>query len=82
MQIPLHLNPRLAKMFELLMTAKTEKEISMELQISRHTVHSQIRDVYAAFGDRSRLELMAIQIREQSNRQSPNDPLTPTPINY
>jgi hypothetical protein len=42
-----------------LLEGMTEKEASIRLGISRHTVHNHVREIYAQFLVRSRSELMA-----------------------
>ncbi len=46
-------------MFNLLLEGLSEKEIAYKLGLSRHTVHSHVKDIYELAGVNSRAELLA-----------------------
>ncbi len=53
------LTPAQKRVFELLIKGKTEKDIAGILELSPHTIHSHVKDIYVAFGVHSRAELLA-----------------------
>lgn len=53
------LSPRLLETHDLLLSAKSEKQISAELGVSARTAHKYIERVYRTVGVQSRAELMA-----------------------
>jgi len=56
------LSPRQQEVLHLLLSGDSEKEIASRLNRSVHTVHTFVRQIYDAFGVRSRGELMAMFI--------------------
>ncbi len=54
------LPPRLRQVFERLMEGLSEPQIGEELQISKHTVHDYVAQIYRRFEVRSRNELIAM----------------------
>ena len=46
------------RVFQLLITGISEKQIAKELKLSVHTVHNHIREIYRVFNVHSRSELM------------------------
>jgi DNA-binding CsgD family transcriptional regulator len=55
----LALPPRLREVLTYLMQGASEKEIALELGISRHTVHYHVKQLHERFGANSRAELLA-----------------------
>ncbi len=53
------LAPRLAQTLEALLNGASEKEVSNQLGISRHTVHNYVKALHQRFGVNSRGELLA-----------------------
>ncbi len=53
------LPPRLKQVFELLMRGCTEQRIAADLEISKHTVHDYVAEIYRRFEVRSRRDLIA-----------------------
>lgn len=53
------LTPARQRVLACLLEGMTEKEASIRLGISRHTVHNHVREIYAQFLVRSRSELLA-----------------------
>lgn len=53
------LSPRIRQTLELLLVGKSEKEIADAMQLSRHTVHDYIKQIYRHHGVASRSELLA-----------------------
>jgi len=47
------------RVFDRLLTGDAEKVIARRLKISRHTVHSHVREIYRLLNVRSRAELLA-----------------------
>jgi pSer/pThr/pTyr-binding forkhead associated (FHA) protein len=47
------------RVFDLILSGLTEKEIAGRLKLSHHTVHNHIRQIYRIAGVRSRVELLA-----------------------
>jgi DNA-binding CsgD family transcriptional regulator len=56
------LTPGRLRVLACLVEGLTEKEVAARLNLSRHTVHNHIRDIYAHLGVRSRGELLAMFI--------------------
>jgi DNA-binding CsgD family transcriptional regulator len=44
----------------LLLSGLSEKQIAARLDLSRHTVHNHVKEIYRVVGVQSRAELMAI----------------------
>jgi DNA-binding CsgD family transcriptional regulator len=56
--IPANLTPREKQVFKLLMTKMNNEEIQDKLSISKNTLKTHIRNVYAKSGVKSRYELV------------------------
>jgi DNA-binding CsgD family transcriptional regulator len=54
------LPPRAREVLTLLKSGLSEKEIALQLQLSRHTIHVYIKLLYRRFGVSSRSQLMAL----------------------
>jgi DNA-binding CsgD family transcriptional regulator len=61
------LSPRRQETLDRLLAGLSEKEIAVQLGISRHTVHGYVRDIYLWYDVNSRSELMAIWIRRKAD---------------
>jgi len=57
------LAPRLRQTLELLVAGDTERQISLKLKISQHTVHVYVKKLYKRFAVGSRAELLARFVR-------------------
>jgi DNA-binding CsgD family transcriptional regulator len=57
------LTPRLRQTLEALLEGDSEKQIALRLQLSRHTIHEYVVELYRRFGVHSRAELLAIYVR-------------------
>ncbi len=55
------LSPAQFRVFIALLDGFSEKEVATKLDVSRHTVHNHVREIYARFNVTSRAELMAKQ---------------------
>ena len=53
------LPPRLSQTLDELLLGKSEKEIAMRLELSRHTIHNYVKALHQRFGVSSRGELLA-----------------------
>lgn len=53
------LSPAQNKVLDRLLTGLSEKEVAAILEISHHTVHNHVREIYSRLGVNSRAELMA-----------------------
>lgn len=53
------LPPRLSQTLEELLLGRSEKEIAMHLELSRHTIHNYVKALHQRFGVSSRGELLA-----------------------
>ncbi len=53
------LSPAQHRVFMALLDGFSEKEVATKLDVSRHTVHNHVREIYARFNVTSRAELMA-----------------------
>jgi DNA-binding CsgD family transcriptional regulator len=53
------LPPRLQQTLEELLSGKSEKEIALKLELSRHTIHNYVKALHQRFGVSSRGELLA-----------------------
>jgi len=56
---PVPVGRRLRHTLSALLRGLSEKEAAKEMGLSAHTVHSYVKQLYAAYGVRSRAELMA-----------------------
>lgn len=63
------LSPRQREVLALLLTSVTEHAVAKLLQISPHTVHVYVKQVYRLHGVRSRAGLMALFIPFESRIQ-------------
>jgi len=71
-QLGLHgLSPRLRQTLELLLAARSEKQIALDLGLSRPTVHEYISNLYRQFCVEGRAELMAYFLRRQPASRMP-----------
>jgi len=61
----LDLPPRLRQTLELLLEGCSEQEAAMRLNLSRHTIHDYVKDLYRRFGVTSRAQLLARWTRRQ-----------------
>jgi DNA-binding NarL/FixJ family response regulator len=57
------LSPRMRQTLEALMTGDSEKQIAAKMNVSPHTVHVYVKQLYKRFGASSRGELMARFVR-------------------
>ncbi|HMP04011.1 MAG TPA: FHA domain-containing protein [Gemmatales bacterium] len=53
------------RVFEMLFTECTEKEIAQRLGLSRHTVHNHVKVIFRIFNVHSRTELLAAALRSK-----------------
>lgn len=53
------LSPAQRRVFDLLLSGKSEKEVAARLHLSRNTVHNHIREIYKMADVHSRAELLA-----------------------
>jgi DNA-binding CsgD family transcriptional regulator len=53
------LSPAQKKVLDRMLTGLSEKEVAAILEISHHTVHNHVREIYSRLGVNSRAELMA-----------------------
>jgi len=58
--LPGDITPRQSEVLGHTVRGKTEKEIALEMKISRHTVHQHERDLRRKLGARNRAQLVAI----------------------
>jgi DNA-binding CsgD family transcriptional regulator len=65
--LPLSLGQR--RVFDQLLAGLSEKQVAGNLQLSRHTVHAHVRDIYRLLGVRSRSELLARFLRPDVERE-------------
>jgi DNA-binding CsgD family transcriptional regulator len=61
--VPQRLPRRLRQTLELLLTGCSEKQLALTLQLSTHTVHDYVRELYKRLGVSSRSELFAQALR-------------------
>jgi DNA-binding CsgD family transcriptional regulator len=54
------LTPGQRRVLRLLLAGLSEKQIAARLDLSRHTVHNHVKEIYRVVGVQSRAELMAI----------------------
>ena len=66
------LSPRLRETLELLLTGIAEREAAEKLAISSNTMHDYVRQVYRAFGVRTRPGLMALFVDARIRRVFPS----------
>ncbi|HEY3963788.1 MAG TPA: FHA domain-containing protein [Planctomycetaceae bacterium] len=64
------LTPAQRRVLELLLEGLKEKGVADALQISEHTVHSHIKDIYLACGVHSRGELLALFVKRHDDRKT------------
>jgi len=57
------LSPRHRSTLERLLAGMSEKQIATDVGISRHTVHTYVKEIYVRYAVNSRSELMALWIR-------------------
>lgn len=57
--IPADLPPRLRRLLERMLLGRSEKALARELELSAHTVHEYVKQLYRRLGVGSRAELMA-----------------------
>lgn len=58
-----HLSPRQRQTLQCLLAGDSEKEVANKLQISRHTVHIYVKELYKRYQVSSRSELLAKCLR-------------------
>jgi DNA-binding CsgD family transcriptional regulator len=51
----------------------SEKDVAVRLELSRHTVHSHVREIYRLLNVRTRSELLARFVRAVGERE-PSEP--------
>jgi pSer/pThr/pTyr-binding forkhead associated (FHA) protein len=66
--LPLSVGQR--RVFDQLLEGLSEKQVAVKLQLSRHTVHAHVRDIYRLLRVRSRSELLARFVRPDADRES------------
>ena len=54
------------RVFDLLIKAKSEKEVAKELHLSQNTVHSHVQAIYAVFGVHTRAQLIALALKRDT----------------
>jgi DNA-binding CsgD family transcriptional regulator len=59
------LAPRLRRVLEKLLSGLSEKQISLRLELSQHTVHEYVKGLYKELGVSSRAELLARFVRKR-----------------
>jgi DNA-binding CsgD family transcriptional regulator len=59
------LSPRLAETLQGLLDGLAEKEIAARMEISIHTVHGFVKEIYLRFGVRSRPQLLSLFMRSR-----------------
>jgi DNA-binding NarL/FixJ family response regulator len=57
------LSPRMQQTLEALIAGDSEKQIALKLQLSQHTIHVYVKQLYKRFGANSRGELLARFVR-------------------
>jgi pSer/pThr/pTyr-binding forkhead associated (FHA) protein len=61
------------RVFDLLLAGLSEKDVAVRLELSRHTVHSHVREIYRLLNVRTRSELLARFVRAIGERE-PSEP--------
>jgi pSer/pThr/pTyr-binding forkhead associated (FHA) protein len=51
------------RVFDLLLAGLSEKQVAKQLEVSRHTVHAHVRQIYRLLSVRSRSELLSKYVR-------------------
>jgi pSer/pThr/pTyr-binding forkhead associated (FHA) protein len=59
------------RVFDLLLAGLSEKQAAARLKVSRHTVHTHVRQIYRVLGVRSRAELLARFVQQRGDTESP-----------
>jgi DNA-binding CsgD family transcriptional regulator len=62
---------RLRQIFDHLCNGLSEKEIAAAMQLSQHTIHEYIKELYRRIGVRGRSELTAWLVRQMRRRPAP-----------
>jgi pSer/pThr/pTyr-binding forkhead associated (FHA) protein len=57
------------RVFNLLLAGLSEKQVAAKLQVSRHTVHTHVRQIYRSLKVRSRAELLARFVQQRSDQE-------------
>lgn len=57
------------RVFDLLLAGLSEKQVAAKLQVSRHTVHTHVRQIYRSLKVRSRAELLARFVQQRSDQE-------------
>jgi DNA-binding CsgD family transcriptional regulator len=52
------------RVLDLLLDGNSEKEVAVRLEISRHTVHNHVKEIYKKMTVNSRPELLALFVAE------------------
>jgi pSer/pThr/pTyr-binding forkhead associated (FHA) protein len=63
----LSLSAAQARVFELLLGGLSEKQVAGKLELSRHTVHTHVRQIYRVLKVKSRAELLAHFVQQPSD---------------
>ena len=57
------------RVLDLLLTGLAEKEVASRLEISPHTVHNHVKEIYRRMGVNSRPELLALFVSDSKKRK-------------
>jgi DNA-binding CsgD family transcriptional regulator len=60
---PLELSPRQEQTLQLLLNGDSEKQVARKLELSRHTIHVYVKELYRRFEVSSRAELLAKHVK-------------------
>ena len=69
-QTPLPLHPAQTRVLDLFIEGMIEKQVATKLEISIHTVHNHAKKIYAAYGVRTRVELL-LKLIPRGRQDSP-----------
>jgi pSer/pThr/pTyr-binding forkhead associated (FHA) protein len=58
------------RVFDLLLSGLSEKQVAAKLLVSRHTVHTHVRQIYRSLKVRSRAELLARFVQQRGGQDS------------
>ena len=65
------LPPRLSQTLDELLEGRSEKEIALRLELSRHTIHNYVKALHQRMGVSSRGELLALAGKQIRNGFTP-----------